>query len=53
MIFIFDSECIEYDIIFGVRKQISANVIGVRVEVSFAHIFAGKPFLEAFSKFLL
>jgi hypothetical protein len=47
-----DTEGSEYEIILGARKQISSNVIGIRVEVSFAHIFAGKRFPEAFSEFL-
>jgi len=48
-----DTEGSEYDILLGARNQISKNVIGVRVEVSFDHIFEGKPLFGAISEFLL
>jgi len=48
-----DTEGSEYEIILGARKQISSNVIGIRVEVSFDHIFVGKPLFGTISEFLL
>ena len=48
-----DTEGSEYDILLGATDQISENVIGIRVEVAFDHIFAGKPLFGAISEFLL
>jgi len=48
-----DTEGSEYDILLGARNQISENVVGIRVEVSFANIFEGKPLFGAISDLLL
>ena len=48
-----DTEGSEYEILLGARGQISKSVIGIRVEVSFDHIFEGKPLFGAISDFLL
>lgn len=48
-----DTEGSEHEILLGAIGQISANVIGIRVEVSFDHIFEGKPLFGAISDFLL
>ena len=48
-----DTEGSEYDILLGATDQISESVIGIRVEVSFDHIFVGKPLFGVISEFLL
>lgn len=48
-----DTEGSEMDILVGATSQISESVIGIRVEVAFDHIFAGKPLFGNISSFLL
>lgn len=48
-----DIEGSEFDILIGAQTQICENVVGIRLEVSFDHIFVGKPLFGAISDHLL
>jgi FkbM family methyltransferase len=48
-----DTEGSEYEILLGAIDQLRSTVLGVRVEVSFDHIFEGKKLFSSISDLLL
>lgn len=48
-----DTEGNEYEILLGGKRQISKNVMGIRVEVAFDHVFEGRKLFGAVSDLLL
>lgn len=48
-----DTEGNEYEILLGGKRQISKNVISIRVEVAFDHVFEGKKLFGSVSDLLL
>ena len=48
-----DTEGSEHEILLGASKQLENSILGVRVEVSFDHIFEGKPLFGTISDYLM
>lgn len=48
-----DTEGTEYLVLQGALEQLSRNVLGVRCEVAFDHIFKGMPMFSAIHEFML
>ncbi|MBI2789647.1 MAG: FkbM family methyltransferase [Elusimicrobia bacterium] len=48
-----DTEGSEFQILQGAKKQLQDNILGVRCEVSFDHIFEGMPLFSTVHDFML